>query len=479
MAIVDSNNNNRYPKLYNINNLSVTSNDASFDKITLTFSLKYVSTSFNMIERLLKSVICLKVNREDKLFHNVKRYNRKIDAEIPQDSHLYDVCNILSGTKLLFMRDVSTQNLTCKIKLNVNPTTFLAVHFGNRVNELTTESLASMEVNDSLFYYQKMKLNTCDLSDNFLNEELFKATRGKFNDYTSIIMAKAIEWLENKLSHNQYLAHAIDPIEYIIANHPFYLRIQGFFIESIETYFEYKVANNEAILKANDLCEVIAKTTRNSQIRSYEELGYHEYSVAKDIIPLYKEISIGKTKCGVVDITRDNSKTIKMYPKTRDRIRIEIGFRGQIKKFCKIDFVGHFVNIQHFFNCIIIECVKRIDYYSGGMSTIHSHILESRQAEGEILNLTIDLISKLNKIYKDDTTKVKEFCEVLLVNKTIQEPRNKANAVYGNIIINKLIRNQIILKTKLTARNSSGYETYALHPKYEAYMTQILDIIRV
>lgn len=95
---------------------------------------------------------------------------------------------------------------------------------------------------------------------------------------------------------------------------------------------------------------------------------------------------------------------------------------------------------------------------------------------GIVFNLTIDLISKLNKIYKDDTAKVQELCEVLLVNKTIQEPRNKANSVYGNIIINKLIRNEIILKTKLTARNSSGYETYALHPKYEAYMTQILDI---
>jgi hypothetical protein len=135
--------------------------------------------------------------------------------------------------------------------------------------------------------------------------------------------------------------------------------------------------------------------------------------------------------------------------------------------------------MQHFFNGVIIECVKRVNYYAGGMSTIHSHELQSRQAEGQIFNLTIDLISKLNKIYKDDAVKVKEFCEVLLVNKTIQEPRNKTNSVYGNIIINKLIRNQIILKTKLTARNSSGYETYALHPKYEAYMTQILDIIRV
>ncbi len=120
-----------------------------------------------------------------------------------------------------------------------------------------------------------------------------------------------------------------------------------------------------------------------------------------------------------------------------------------------------------------------MNFYAGGMSTIHSHELQSRQAEGTIFNLTIDLISKLNKIYKDDTAKVKELCEVLLINKTIQEPRNKANAVYGNITINKLIRNEIILKTKLTARNSSGYETYALHPKYEAYMTKILDIIRV
>lgn len=479
MSVIDSNDNNQYPKPYDINSLHVTSEDASFDKITLTFSLKYVSTSFNMIERLLKSITCLKVNREDKLFHNVKRYNRKIDAEIPQDSHLYDVCNILSGTKLLFMRDISGYGLKCTIKLNINPTTFLAVHFGNRLNELNTESLALMEINDSLFYYQKMKLNTCDLSDNFLNEELFKATRGKFSDYAAIITAKAIEWLENKLLHNQYLAHAIDPIEYIIANHPFYLRIQQFSIESIETYFEYKVANDEAILKANDLCEVIAKTTRNSRIRDYDELEYHEDSTAGAVIPRYSFNIKGKARCGTVNITRNNSKTIKMYPKTRDRIRIEVGFRSKIKGFCKIEPEGHFINIQHFFNRVIIECTKRVNYYSGGMSTIHSHTLESRQAEGQILNLTIDLISKLNKIYKDDTTKVKEFCEVLLVNKTIQEPRNKANSVYGNIIINKLIRNEIILKTKLTARNSSGYETYLLHPKYEAYMTQILDIIRV
>jgi hypothetical protein len=120
-----------------------------------------------------------------------------------------------------------------------------------------------------------------------------------------------------------------------------------------------------------------------------------------------------------------------------------------------------------------------MNFYAGGMSTIHSHELQYRQAEGQIFNLTIDLISKLNKIYKDDAQKVKEFCEVLLVNKTIQEPRNKANVIYGNKIINKLIRNEIILKTKLTARNSSGYETYTLHPKYETYMTQILNIIRV
>ena len=478
MIIVDSNN-NRYPKLYNINNLSVTNDDASLDKITLFFSIRYTSTSFNTIERLLKSINCIKVNRTDKLFHNVKRKNRKIDAEIPQDSHLYDVCNILSGTKLEFIRDTSTNNLTCKIKLNINPTTFLAVHFGSRVNELTIENLASMEVNDSLFYYQKMKLNTCDLSDNFLNEELFKATRGKFSDYTSIITAKAIEWLENKLFHNQYLVHEIDPMEYIIANHPFYLRIQEFSITSIETYFEYKVTNNEAILKANDLCEVISKTTRHSKIRDYEELKYNEDSMAADVIPRYSFSVIGKAKCGVVNITRDNSKTIKMYPKTRDRIRIEVGLRGKVKGFCNIEPVGHFANIQYFFNRIIRESIKRMNFYAGGMSTIHSQELQSRQAEGTIFNLTIDLISKLNKIYKDDTAKVKEFCEVLLVNKTIQEPRNKANAVYGNIIINKLIRNEIILKTKLTARNSSGYETYSLHPKYEAYMTQILDIIRV
>ena len=76
MIIVDSNNNNIYPKPYNINNLSVTNDDASFDKITLTFSLRYVSTSFDIIESLLKNINCLKVNRTDKLFHNVKRYNK-------------------------------------------------------------------------------------------------------------------------------------------------------------------------------------------------------------------------------------------------------------------------------------------------------------------------------------------------------------------------------------------------------------------
>jgi hypothetical protein len=136
MTIVDSNNNHIYSKLYNINNLSVTNDDASFDKITLTFSLRYVSTSFDIIESLLKNVNCLKVHRIDKLLHNVVKRGRKIDAEIPQDSDLYDVCNILSGTKLLFMRDISGHGLKCTIKLNINPTTFLAVHFGSRVNEL-------------------------------------------------------------------------------------------------------------------------------------------------------------------------------------------------------------------------------------------------------------------------------------------------------------------------------------------------------
>jgi hypothetical protein len=444
MTVVDSNNNNIYPKPYNINNLHVTNDDASFDKITLTFNLRYNSISFNAIENLLKSINCLKVNHIDNLLHKIVRRGRKIDAEMPQDSDLYHICNILSGTKLSFMRDISNQGLTCTIKLNINPTTFLAVHFGNRVNELNIESLASMEINDSLFYYQKMKLNTCDLSDNFLNEELFKATRGKFSDYTSIITAKAIEWLESKLFHDQYLAHAIDPIEYIIANHPFYLRIQGFSITSIETYFEYKVANNEAILKANDLCEIISTTTRDSRIRGYDEMEYHEDSTAGAVIPRYNFSIYGKTKCGTVSITKDNNKTIKVYSKTRDRIRIEVGFRNKVKQFCKIESVGHFVNIQHFFNRVIRESIERMNYYAGGMSRIHSQELESRQAEGQIFNLTIDLISKLNKIYKDDAQKVKEFCEVLLVNKTIQEPRNKANAVYGNIIINKLIQSNYI-----------------------------------
>jgi hypothetical protein len=62
MIIVDSNNNNIYPKPYNIDNISVTNDDASFDKITLFFSIRYISTSFNTIERLLKSINCLKVN---------------------------------------------------------------------------------------------------------------------------------------------------------------------------------------------------------------------------------------------------------------------------------------------------------------------------------------------------------------------------------------------------------------------------------
>ncbi|QED23012.1 hypothetical protein [Candidatus Deianiraea vastatrix] len=489
---VNSDNNTiaEYPKLYNVNNLTVTNADASFDRVHVRFQLRYISSLFSQIEYILKIVSC---GNNMKMFYRVKSRGKRIDAEVnPADGNIH---NMLSGTRLEFMKDKQGNGLTCTVDMVINQTRFLAVHFKNRPHELTANTLASMEVGNDLFTYQHERQETLDDKDNFLNEELYNATRGHFPQYTSIIIAKAIEWLDNKIQHH-YCQQYDDCREHIIAGHPFYLRLNGqteISISSIETYFEYKTTQNHAVYNVYYLTPVINALVDDMTFVDHALEGERERenrNIFRDMsltdvlfnssqaelpISYHCGASGGKSRCIQVNISGSGqTKVLKIYAKTMNRIRFEEAFSRNVKQFCGAEGLNTFNQLPQFMERVINEAVSRINVILRKMSDyVNINTINNNLTAFELLT---ELIMELSKLFPNDKPKVNEIVQMLLTQNRLTEAKDGLSI--KNMIINKMIDANIIIgKRSLRKKNTTGFISYPLHPRYAAFSQKMLSVI--
>ena len=499
-------NSNEYPKLYNINNLTVTNTDASFDKMVIRFKLRYERISFMDIDGYLDRIF---YGNGFKALQSVKASNRsktKVTAKFKKSYNGVEC--MLANTFVSFIQDRNARYVTCIVELIINPTRFLAVHYSDRPSELTIENLAALPVDNNLFLYTPQTNETLNSSDNFLNDELYNVTRGHFPQYTSIIVAKAIEWLDNLFTDNSTvptLAQVDDIREYIIGGQSFDLQLvpgrQGeeISISSIETYFEYKTASNNAVYHVHYLTPLINAMVDDwsfvdyefsqeflQRMRNSERFSLCARNTSNAAYPTSHNCgeTAGKARCIKVNIS-GQTKILKIYAKTFDRIRFEVAFTTNVKQFCHAEGMNNFSQFSQFLNMIAREGVSRTNQVTSKIS-IYGNIpaIDDGVTAFELLT---ELTAKLSAIFIPVKPSPEEFTSGMQkINQVIQIllTQNRITETDYSFISKKLIKkmvevNIIIEPQKMTAKNTTGFKSYPLYQRYLAFSQKMLSIINV
>lgn len=472
-----------YPRLYNINNLTVTNADASFDKMVIRFRVMVNSTSTaETIHTHLNNIHYRIYNKDIKLFYNNQGSPFKASCDIIHKKN--GIHYMLAGTKLEFTRAQGYRDrYKCSVALNINPTRFLTIHYGHRPSEFSLQHLANMQVNEELFLYQQPNnLPTLDANDNYLNNELHEITRNQFAEATAIIIAKAIEWITDVVVEERMgVAHASDVTEYIIAGQSFGLRLvpgmgrTHLSISSVETYFEYG-ANGDAVYKAREINNIIKACVLMGTFRDYDSMQENANSQAELPTETAGQDVLGLSSTSSVKI--GSNIDVKVYAKTFNRIRFELEIKHNVKTLCNARGIYHINDFSAYLQIVIQESVARFHYYFRDMQSryIHEGI---NQANTSGIDRLMELMQHLLFSFDNDMPRIKAIMQILVTERKITIP-NEGSVHISQTEINRLKRKGVLIKSiKTSPKNTTGFKSYQLNTRYNHLTERMLEILGI
>jgi len=472
-----------YPRLYNINNLTVTNADASFDKMVIRFRVMVNSTSTaETIHTHLNNIHYRIYNKDIKLFYNNQGSPFKASCDIIHKKN--GIHCMLAGTKLQFTRAQGYRDrYKCSVALNINPTRFLAIHYGHRPSEFSLQHLANIQVNEELFLYQQPNnIPTLDANDNYLNNELHEITRNQFADATAIIIAKAIEWITDVVVEERMgVEHASDVTEYIIAGQSFGLRLVPgmgrtyLSISSVETYFEYG-ANGDAVYKAREINNIIKACVAMGTFKDYEILQDSFDSQAELPTETAGQDVLGLSSASSVKI--GSSIQVKVYAKTFNRIRFKIEFTRNVKTLCEATGVHHIEDFTLYLQKVIEASVARFRYYFRDMQSRYIHE-GLNQANTPAVDSLMELMRILLDSFENNMERIRQIMQILITERKITIPR-EGSVHISQTEINRLKRKGVLIKSiKTSPKNTTGFKSYQLNTRYNHLTERMLEILGI
>lgn len=183
----------------------------------------------------------------------------------------------------------------------------------------------------------------------------------------------------------------------------------------------------------------------------------------------------GKSRCIQVNVSGSGqTKVLKIYAKTMNRIRFEEAFSRNVKQFCRAEGLNMFSQLPLFMERVISEAVSRINLALREISEyVNINTINDNLTAFELLT---ELIMELSKLLPNDKPKVHEIVQILLTQNRLAEVKD--NPSIRNRIINKMIDANIIIgKRSLRKKNTTGFVSYPLHPKYSAFSQKMLSVI--